>query len=83
MGLLDAGPTMPTRAQISGLNPALLTISTAYSAEPLETWPVLFYPPVELASVRPGGRLHPDGRVDFSAICCGTLLQFGVAEIHI
>jgi hypothetical protein len=32
------------------------------------------------ASVRPPGRLHLDRRIDFSAICFGTLLHVLVAE---
>jgi hypothetical protein len=42
-----------------------------------------FHPPIELASFRPCGHLDLDRRIDFSAICFGTLLQVIVAEIHI
>ena len=41
----------------------------------------LFDPPIELASLRPHGRLHLDRRIDSSAIRCG-MLHLGVAEIH-
>jgi hypothetical protein len=58
----------------------LPAVRTAYPAEPLLT---LFDAPVELATFRPHGPLDFDGRVDFSAIRCGTLLQVMVAEIHI
>ena len=52
----------------------------SYPAEPLLT---LFDPPIELASLRPHGRLHLDRRIDSSAIRCGMLLHLVVAEIHI
>jgi hypothetical protein len=62
---------------------ALTTVTvvcTAYATPPFLT---VFHPPIELAGARPRGRLHLDQRIEFSAICCGTLLQLGVAEIHI
>jgi hypothetical protein len=42
-----------------------------------------FHPPIELASCRPGGRVHLHRRIDFSAICFGTVLYVAVAVIHI
>jgi hypothetical protein len=42
-----------------------------------------FHPPVELPSLRPGGRLYLDRRIDFSAICFGKLVHLAVAEIHV
>jgi hypothetical protein len=33
-----------------------------------------FHPPIELATLGPCGRLHLDRRIDFPAICFGTLL---------
>jgi hypothetical protein len=33
------------------------------------------HPPIELAGLRPRGRLHPDRRIDFLAICFGTFLH--------
>jgi hypothetical protein len=35
------------------------------------------------AGFRPRSRLHVDRRIDFSAICFGTLLHIGIAKIHI
>jgi hypothetical protein len=54
--------------------------SNPYSSPPLFA---LLDPVVELASVRPHRDLHLDRRINFSAICCGMLLQVGVTEIHI
>jgi hypothetical protein len=56
-----------------------MTVCAADATPPL---PALFHPPIELASFGPPGRLHLDRRIDFSAICFGTLLHLGVAEIH-
>jgi len=58
----------------------LTAVRTAYPTPP---FPPFFHPPIELANFRPGGRLHLDWRIDFSAICIGTLLHHIVAEIHI
>jgi hypothetical protein len=58
----------------------LLAVWTAYATPPFLPF---FYPPIELASFRPRGRLHIDRRIDFSAICFGTLPHLVVAEIHI
>jgi hypothetical protein len=68
------------RSKINSLNPPLTSVRTAYPAEPLLT---VFHPPIELASPRPRGRLHLDRRIDFSAVCCGQVLQLVVADIHI
>jgi hypothetical protein len=57
--------------KISSSDPVLMTIRTAYVTPPF--LPVL-HPPVDLASFRPGSRLHLDGRVNFAAIRCATLL---------
>jgi len=58
----------------------LTAVRTAYTTPPLLA---LFHPPIELAGIRPRGRLHLDRRIDFSAICLGTPLYGVVAEIHI
>jgi hypothetical protein len=42
-----------------------------------------FHPPIELASMRPRGRLHLDRWIDLSAVWFGMLLDVVVAEIHI
>jgi hypothetical protein len=68
------------RTKISSPDPPLTTVCTAYATPPFLTF---FHPPIKLASLRPYGRLHLDRRIDFSAICCGTLLHLMVAEIHI
>jgi hypothetical protein len=66
--------------KINTADPPLTTVCTAYATPPFLTF---FHPPIKLASLRPYGRLHLDRRIDFSAICCGTLLHLMVAEIHI
>jgi hypothetical protein len=76
MGLSDAGPG----AQIGGLDPALLTVGSAYPSEPLLA---LFDPPVELASWRPHSYVHRYRRVDNAAIRLGDPLQVSVAQLHI
>jgi hypothetical protein len=58
----------------------LPAVRTTYATPPFLS---LFHPPIELASIRPRGRLHLDRRIYLAAICCGTLLQLVVAEIHI
>jgi hypothetical protein len=58
----------------------LATVSTAYPTEPFLPF---FHPPIELASCRPGGRVHLHRRIGFSAICFGTVLYVAVAVIHI
>lgn len=67
---------MARGTKITSSDPPLLTIRTAYPAEPLLT---LFDPPIELASRRPGGHLHLDGRINCSAICFAVLARI---EIH-
>ena len=57
----------------------LTAIRTAYPTQPFLPF---FHPPIELASFRPGSRLHLDRRIDIAAICCGMLLQLVVVEIH-
>ena len=66
--------------KINGSDPPLPAVLASYPAEPLLT---LFDPSIELASLRPHGRLHLDRRIDSSAIRCGMLLDLGVAEIQI
>ena len=66
--------------KINSSDPPLTAICAAYPAPPFLPF---FHPPIELASFRPRGRLHLDRRIDFSAICLGTLLHVVVAEIHI
>jgi hypothetical protein len=58
----------------------LTAARTAYSTPPFLP---LFHPPIKLPSSGPGGSLHLDRRIDFSAICFGDLLQVIGAEIHI
>jgi hypothetical protein len=58
----------------------LAAVCTAYPTPPFLPF---FHPPIELASLRPGGRLNLDRWIDFSAICFGTLLDLIVGEIHI
>jgi hypothetical protein len=68
------------RTKINSPDPPLFTVRTAYPTEPLLT---LFDPPIELASRRPRGQLHRDGRINFSPICCSQALHLAVAELHI
>jgi hypothetical protein len=68
------------RTKINGSDPPLTTVCTAHPAPPL---PPFSHPPIEPASCGPRGRLHLDWWVDCTAICLGTLLHLGVAEIHI
>jgi hypothetical protein len=65
---------------INSSDPPLTTVRTAYATPPLTPF---FYPPIELASLRPGGDVHLDRRIDFPPIHFGDLLQVIVAEIHI
>jgi hypothetical protein len=58
----------------------LAAVCAAYATPPFLPF---FHPPIELASCRPRGSLHPDRGIDFSAICFGTLLDLIVGEIHI
>jgi hypothetical protein len=58
----------------------LTAVCTAYATPPFLPF---FHPPIELAGLRPRGRLDLDRCIDFSAICFGTLLYLVVAEIHI
>jgi hypothetical protein len=58
----------------------LTAVCTAYPTPPFLPF---FHPPIELASMRPGGRVNLDHRVDFAAVCCGQVLHLGIAEIHI
>jgi excisionase family DNA binding protein len=60
------------RTQINRFDPPLTTVRATDSAAP---FPPFFHPPIELASIRPGRRLNRYRRIDFSAICCGELLQ--------
>ena len=66
--------------KINSSDPPLTAICTAYATPPFQPF---LHPPIELAGFRPRGRLHLDRRMDFSAICFGTLLHLGGAEIHI
>jgi hypothetical protein len=56
-----SGPT-----KVSSFDPLLTTIGTAHRAQPLLPF---FHPPVELASMRPHGRLHLDRRKDACSLC--------------
>jgi hypothetical protein len=66
--------------KINSFDPPLTSIRTTHATPPLLPF---FHPPIELASVRPHGRLHLDRWIDFSAICFGDLLQVIVAEIYL
>jgi hypothetical protein len=68
------------RTEISTSDPPLAPVGTAYPVPPFVPF---FHPPVELPSSRPGGRLHVERWVGFSAIWCVPVLQVGIAEIHI
>jgi hypothetical protein len=61
-------------------DPPLAAVGTAYPAPPFLPF---LHPPIELASLRPGSRLHLDRRIDLEAICLAMLLQVIVAEIHV
>jgi hypothetical protein len=58
----------------------LPAVSAAYPTRPFLPF---FHPPIELASLGPGGCVHLDRRINCSAICFGTPLHMVVAEIHI
>jgi hypothetical protein len=73
-----AASCSPTK--INSPDPPLTAVCTA---DPTQPFLPFFHPPIELAAFRPGGRIHLDRRIDFSAICFGTLLQLRFAEIHI
>jgi hypothetical protein len=76
----DAGVTGPRAAQeVTTPDSEGRPMSLKKTAQPLLT---VFDPPIELASARPRGGLDLDGRVNFAAICCGQVLQFGIGEIH-
>ena len=66
--------------KISSSNPTLTTVFAPHPTQPLLA---LFHPPIKAASTRPRGCLHLDRRIDFSAICFGTLLHLVVAKIHV
>lgn len=68
------------RAKINSSDPPLTAVCAAYATPPFLPF---FHPPIELASCRPPGRLHPDRRIDFAAICCGNLLQVVAAQVHV
>jgi hypothetical protein len=67
-------------AKINSSDPPLTAVRTAYATPP---FPPFCHPPIELAGIRPFGRLNPDRRIDSSAISFSTLSQVVVAEIHI
>jgi hypothetical protein len=66
--------------KIRSFDPSLTAVCTAYPSPPFLT---VFTHQSSWASLRPHGRLHLDGRIDFAAICLGQLLQLVVAEIHL
>jgi hypothetical protein len=68
------------RTKISGSDPLLTAVCTAYPAPPFLT---IFHPPIEPAGVGPGGRLDLDGWLDFTAIRFSKLLQVVLAELYI
>jgi hypothetical protein len=65
-------------AKITSFDPSLPAIGTAYPPEPLQAWPVLFHPPIELAAWRPCGCLDFDRRVDFAAVSFAVLARIVV-----
>ena len=66
--------------KIASSDPPLTAICTAYVTPPFQ---LFLHPLIELAGFRPCSRLHLDRRADFPAVCVSTLLQLGVAEVHI
>ena len=78
--LNESAPLLVGTRHGPAANSANGPVCTAYPPEPFLPF---LHPPIELASVRPGGHFHPDWRVDFPAICFRQVLHLGVAEIHI
>jgi hypothetical protein len=66
--------------KINGSDPTLPAVFAPHTGPPFLPF---FHPPIELANFRPCRGLHLDRRIDFSAVCFGTLLHLIVAEIHI
>jgi hypothetical protein len=64
------------RTKINSFDPPLPAVSTAYPAPPLSPF---FHPPIQLTSFRPRRYLDLNRRVNYTAICCGKLLQVGIA----
>ena len=63
--------------KVSGFDPLLPTVWTAYPAQPLTTFPD---PPIQRARSRPRGRFHLNRRVHLAAILRASLLQ--IIEPH-
>jgi hypothetical protein len=67
------------RTKILGSDPPLPTVRTAYPTPPLQTWPVLFDPPIKLPGSGPRGYVHLDRRINCPAVCFAVLARI---EIH-
>jgi hypothetical protein len=66
------------RTKINSSDPPLTAVRTAYPTPPFLPF---LHPPIELASLRPRGRLDLDGWVHFSAVCFGQVLQLAVGQL--
>jgi hypothetical protein len=69
--------------KITSFDPVLFTVRTACPTPPLQAWPMLFDPPIELASRRPGGHLHRDRRIDFPAVCFAVLARIEIPHVQL
>jgi hypothetical protein len=56
------------------INSSDLTLTAVRTGNATPLFLPFLHPPIELASLRPHGRLHLDWRIDFSAICFGAVL---------
>ena len=69
--VLKSGRRAADQTKINSSDPPLTAVGTADATQPFLPF---FHPPIKLAGFRPRGRLYLDRRIDFSAICIGTLL---------
>jgi len=77
MHSVEPAPSRPRGTKINSSDPPLTPVCTPYPAEPLLA---LLHPPIEPTSVRPGGRVHSDGRINCTAVCFAVLARI---ELHI
>jgi hypothetical protein len=63
------------RTKISGFNPLLATVWTAYTAEPLSSF---YDPPVERAAGGPGCCLELDRRIHLTSIGFGVVIDLHI-----
>jgi len=54
--------------KINSFDRPLLAIGTANPAQPFQTWPALFHPPIKGAGSRPRGGFHGNWWVNHSAV---------------